>query len=181
LFSEIGPFLQDQGTQRHVFGLLSEGGVVSYRSIHTGGMLAGLGDGSVRSHAVSQIMRRFLDSMTSALQLGVNDEDWQSLPGFLPVVQQPPTFIGPSTLTQLTADSVHDPRVEQSLLGYVSAASRAAAAGDPLGLTTAMDSYITAVRDGTSNTLLVGERPPMSAAAAWTLEVLARAWVTPLQ
>ena len=146
-------------------------------------MQVGLGDGSVRnvSDSVSQIMRRFLDSMTSALQLGVNDEDWHNLPGFLPVVQQPPTFIGPATLTRLTVDFVHDSRVEQSLLEYMSAASRAAAAGDLLGLTMAMDSYITAVKDGTSNTLMSGERPPMTAADAWTLEVLARTWVTPLR
>ena len=126
-------------------------------------------------------MRRFLDSMTSALQLGVNDEDWQNLPGFLPAVQQPPTCIGPATLKTLTVDFVHDSRVEQSLLEYMRAASRAAAAGDLLGLTMAMDSYIAAVKDGTSNTLMVGERPPMTAADAWTLEVLARAWVTPLR
>jgi hypothetical protein len=63
----------------------------------------------------------------------------------------------------------------------MSAASRAAAAGDLLGLTMAMDSYITAVKDGTSNTLMSGERPPMTAADAWTLEVLARSWVTPLR
>src|SRR6185503_21068672 len=89
LFSEIGRVLQDQGTQRHVFDVLSEQGVVSYRSIHAGGMQVGLGDGSVRSvsNSVSQIMRRFLDSMTSALQLGVNDEDWHNLPGLLPVAQ----------------------------------------------------------------------------------------------
>ena len=183
LFSEVGRFLQDSGTQRQVFDLLSEQGVVSYRSIHTGGMQVGLGDGSVRnvSHSVSQIMNRFLGSMTSALQLGVNDEDWRNLPGFPPAVQQPPTFIGPATLTTLTVDFVHDPRVEQSLLEYVSAASRAAAAGDLQGLTTATDSYIAAVKDGTSNTLMVGERAPMTAADAWTLEVLARAWVTPLR
>jgi hypothetical protein len=85
LFSEVGRFLQDQGTHRQVFDLLSEQGVVSYRSIHSGGMLFVFGDGSVRnvSVSVSQIMRRFLDSMTSALQLGVNDEDWHHLPGFL--------------------------------------------------------------------------------------------------
>jgi hypothetical protein len=166
-----------------VFDLLSEQGVVSYRSIHSGGMLAGLGDGSVRnvSDSVSQVMKRFLDSMSSALQLGVNDEDWQNLPGFSPVVRQPPTFIGPATLTRLTADFVHDPRVEQALLGYVSAASRAAAAGDLLGLTTAMDGYLAAVTDGTSNTLMIGEVVPMTRADAWTLEVLARAWVTPLR
>jgi prepilin-type N-terminal cleavage/methylation domain-containing protein len=183
LFSEVGPFLQDQGTQRHVFDLLSEQGVVSYRSIHSGGMQVGLGDGSVRnvSDSVSQIMRRFLDSMTSALQLGVNDEDWRNLPGFVPSVQQPPTFIGPATLTRLTVDFVQDSRVEQSLLGYTSAASRAAAAGDLLGMTAAMDSYIAAVKDGTSNTFLAGERPPMTPADAWTLEVLARAWITPLR
>ena len=183
LFSEVGPFLQDQGTQRQVFDLLSEQGVVSYRSIHAGTMQVALGDGSVRnvSSSVSQIMSRFLDSMTSALQLGVNDEDWHNLPGFLPAVQQPPTFIGPATLTMLTADFVHDSRVEQSLLEYVGGASRAAAAGDLLGLTMSMDSYIAAVKDGTSNTLMIGERPPMTAADAWTLEVLARAWVTPLR
>ena len=183
LLLEVGRFLQDQGSQRQVFDLLSEQGVVSYRSIHAGGMLVGLGDGSVRnvSGSVSQIMRRFLDSMTSALQLGVNDEDWHNLPGFLPVVQRPPTFFGPATLTRLTGDFVHDSRVEQSLLEYVSAASRAGAAGDLLGLTMAMDSYITAVKGGTSNTLMAGERPPMTAADAWTLEVLARAWVTPLR
>jgi hypothetical protein len=183
LFSEVGRFLQDQGTQRQVFDLLSEQGVVSYRSIHAGGMLVGLGDGSVRnvSGSVSQIMRRFLDSMTSALQLGVNDEDWHNLPGFLPVVQQPPAFFGPATLTRLTGDFVHDSRVEQSLLEYVSAASRAGAAGDLLGLTMAMDSFLTAVKDGTSNTFMAGERPPMTTADAWTLEVLVRTWVTPLR
>jgi hypothetical protein len=126
-------------------------------------------------------MRRFLDSMTSALQLGVNDEDWHNLPGFLPVVQQPPTFFGPATLSRLTVDFVHDPRVEQSLLEHVSAASRAAAAGDLLGLTMAMDSFLTAVKDGTSNTFMAGERPPMTTADAWTLEVLVRTWVTPLR
>jgi prepilin-type N-terminal cleavage/methylation domain-containing protein len=183
LFSEAGRFLQDQNTQRQVFDLLSEQGVVSYRSIHAGGMQVGLGDGSVRtvSSSVSQIMKRFLDSMASAVQLGVNDEDWRNLPGFLPAVQRPPTFIGPATLTRLTVDFVHDARVEQALLEYVSAASHAAAAGDLLGLTMAMDSYITAVKDGTSNTLMIGERAPMTAADAWTLEVLARAWVTPLR
>ena len=183
LFAEVGPFLQDPATQRQVFDLLSEQGVVSYRSIHSGGMLVGMGDGSVRnvSGSVNEIMRRFLDSMSSALQLGVNDEDWQHLPGFLPTVQQPPTFIGPATLTRLTVDFVQDLRVEQSLLGYVSAASGAAAAGDLPGLTAAMDSYIAAAKDGTSNTLMIGERAPMTAADAWTLEVLARAWVTPLR
>jgi prepilin-type N-terminal cleavage/methylation domain-containing protein len=182
LFSEVGRFLQDQGTQRQVFDLLSEQGVVSYRSIHTSGMQVALGDGSVRnvSASVSQIMKRFLDSMTAALQLGVNDEDWRNLPGFSPAVQQP-TFIGPATLTRLTVDFVHDSRVEQSLLEYVSAASRAAAVGDLPGMTTATDSYIAAVRDGTSNTLMIGEYVPMTAADAWTLEVLARAWVTPLR
>ena len=183
LFSEAGRFLQDQNTQRQVFDLLSEQGLVSYRSIHTGGMQVGLGDGSVRtvSASVSQIMKRFLDSMTAAVQLGVNDEDWRNLPGFLPAVQRPPTFIGPATLTRLTVDFVHDSRVEQSLLEHVSAASRAAAAGDLLGLTTAMDSYIAVLKDGTSNTLMLGERPPMTAANAWTLEVLARTWVSPLR
>ena len=183
LFSEAGPFLQDPGTQRQVFDLLSEQGVVSYRSIHSGGVQWLMGDGSVRnvSSSVSQIMSRFLDSMSSALQLGVNDEDWRNLPGFVPAMQQPPTFIGPATLTRLTVDFVQDARVEQSLLGYVSAASGAAAAGDLPGLTAAMDNYIAAVRDGTSNTLMIGERAAMTAADAWTLEVLARAWVTPLR
>ncbi len=183
LFSEVGPFLQDPDTQRQVFDLLSQQAVVSYRSVHTGVMQVGLGDGSVRnvSYSINQIMRRFLDSMTSALQLGVNDEDWHNLPGFLPAVQQPPTFIGPATLKQLTVDFVHDSRVEQSLLEYISAASRAAATGDLVGLTMAMDSYLAAVKDGTSNTLMIGERPPMTVADAWTLEVLARTWVTPLR
>ena len=63
LFSEVGGFLHDQGTQLQVFDLLSEQGVVSYRSIHSGVVQAALGDGSVRyvSVSVSQIMRRFLD------------------------------------------------------------------------------------------------------------------------
>jgi hypothetical protein len=183
LFSEAGPFIEDPATQRQVVELLSEQGVVSYRSIHTGTLQAVMGDGSVRtvSTSVNQIVKRFLDSMTSALQLGVNDEDWRNLPGFLPAVQQPSTFIGPATLTRLTADFVQDSRVEQSLLGYVSAASGAAAAGDLPGLAAAMDTYIAAVTDGTSNTLMVGERMPMTPADAWTLEALARAWVTPLR
>ena len=63
----------------------------------------------------------------------------------------------------------------------VSAGGCSAYNGDLLGLTMAMDSYILAVKDGTSNTLMIAERPPMTAADAWTLEVLARAWVTPLR
>jgi prepilin-type N-terminal cleavage/methylation domain-containing protein len=181
LFSETGRFLQDQGTQRQVFDLLADQGVVSYRSIHAGAMQVGLGDGSVRSvgTSVSQIMTRFVNSMTSAAQLGVNDEDWRSLPGFVPAVQRPPTFIGPATLTQLTVDFVHDARVEQSLLQNVRAASLASAAGDGFGMTIAMENYIAAVRDGTSNTIMFGEYSPMTAADAWTLEVLARTWAPP--
>ena len=104
-----------------------------------------------------------------------------NLPGFVPAVQQPPTFIGPATLAGLTVDFVQDARAEQTLLGYVSAASGAAADGDLPGLTAAMDNYIAAITDGTSNTLMVGERMPMTPADAWTLEALARAWVTPLR
>ena len=43
------------------------------------------------------------------------------------------------------------------------------------------DNAEAAITDGTSNTLMVGERMPMTPADAWTLEALARAWVTPLR
>ena len=48
-------------------------------------------------------------------------------------------------------------------------------------MTATMDNYIAAIRDRSSNTLMIGERMPMTPADAWTLEALARAWVTPLR
>jgi prepilin-type N-terminal cleavage/methylation domain-containing protein/prepilin-type processing-associated H-X9-DG protein len=176
LFRELGRFLQDEATQRQVFGILSERGAVTFRSVHTGGINIAMGDGSVR-----QIMTRFLDSMNAALQLGVHDEDWRSLPGILPTVQRPPTFIGPATLNQLTADFVYDAALEKRLLADVSAASRAISLGDESGALAAVGRYLEGISDGTSNTLMVGERPPLSVADARTLELLARAWSTPWQ
>jgi prepilin-type N-terminal cleavage/methylation domain-containing protein/prepilin-type processing-associated H-X9-DG protein len=183
LFIELPGFLRDEATQRQVFDILSEDGVVSFRSVHAGGMNFAMGDGSVRfvSDSVSQIVGRFFTSMETALQLGAHDEDWQSLPGFVPAVQSPPTFIGPTTLAQLTADFVHNPRVEQTLLGHVSAASKAAASGDTVGALAAIEIYLAGITDGTSNTFLAGERLPLSVHDAWTLEVVARAWAAGLR
>jgi prepilin-type N-terminal cleavage/methylation domain-containing protein len=175
LFQQVRRHLDEPTTQQQVFDLLSEEGQVTYRSVHTGVIQFALGDGSVR-----QIAERFLLGMRTALRLGAYDEDWLNLPGLPPASDGPLPFVSLDTLETLTMAFVYDEALERELLRYLERAAAADARGDAAGRLAAIEGYLQRVKDGTSNTFLIGEkrvgRAALSMADAWTLEVLARSW-----
>lgn len=172
LIAEAAPHVAREDTQRFVFEALDDDrGTISPASI-----AAALScDGSVHPFAcdgsVKPIVLRFRLAMAEALHLGAYDEDWSALPGFLPAVQADPDFFGPDTLAVLTGAFVHNARVERQVLAAVQRAARAESTGNTREQTAAFERLMTLITQGAGDAV--------SASDAWTLETLARIWLSP--
>jgi type II secretory pathway pseudopilin PulG len=172
LIAEAAPHVAREETQRFVFDALDDDhGTISLASI-TEALSC---DGSVHPFAcdgsVKPIVQRFRLAMAEALHLGAYDEDWFALPGFLPAVGADPGFFGPDTLAVSTGALLHDARVERQVLAAVQRAARAESTGNTRAETAAFERLMTHITRGTGEAV--------SASDAWTLETLARIWLSP--
>lgn len=185
LFAEVRAHLARAETQVMVFDLLGEGGEISLASIDRKLTLAC--DGSVHPIAC-----RVWSSAWLAFKFGAYDEDWLRLPGFQATVQSAPELVSVQTLGLLTRELVHDIRLQAALLRHLQRAARAEARGDEASRVAAIDLFLAGIKDGTSITdgtsIIDGTsrgkrrghraKPALSFTDAWTLEALARAWVS---
>lgn len=168
--AEIRAEVDDPATQARALDALGDRGEVSLASVHA--RLAC--DGSVHPVAC-----RFWKDVQVALQLGAYDEDWLRLPAVQATDRMGSGFIRLSTLVPVTAEIVYDRALQLRLQASLEQARRAARAGDPARQAAAIDRYLAGVADGTSAIDGTGRqlRPALSAADAWSLEALARAWL----
>ena len=94
--------------------LLDDRGDFTLASVHPGGILVGLSDGSVRN-----VLDEFARQAASAMRLGAYGEHWMELPGVdpvdpsLPAVQSPFNF---DTLEMLTRLVVPEGQLQRALL-----------------------------------------------------------------
>lgn len=186
LFAEVRAHLARADTQVMVFDALGEGGEISPASIDRRLTLA-CGDGSVHPIAC-----QVWSSARLAFKFGAYDEDWLSLPGYQAAVQSAPNLVSVQTLAFLTRELVHDARRQAMLLRHLRRAARAEARGDEASRVAAIDLFLAGIKDGTSitdGTSIIdgtsrGKRrghradPALSFTDAWTLEALARAWIS---
>ena len=105
--------------------------------MHTGGVNVLFGDGSVRP-----VFVRFVDDVFDAMQVGVNNERWETLPGVSPLTVPTRAIFNLRDLTTLTGEHVTDPKVRDALLGSLRRAQAAVAAGDPQGAAEQLDAYL---------------------------------------
>lgn len=138
---------------------------------HVGAINVLFADGSVRfvnleanlsSYQVGglNVLESFWTEVAQELKLGALREDWRSLPG---ITREPPAPTGPrlfsySGLGMLTMKVVDDAQLESGLLRLIRNAAAAEASGNQAAKEFFLTEYDRVVRDGTSNTLLVGER-----------------------
>ena len=142
-------------------------------SSHTGGLNVLMGDGSVRFVDLGSILNEYrLDGLNALapfwadvaqeLRLGALREDWENLPGIdradLPSVAEGPVLFSWSGLVTLTEEVVDDADLETRAVHFLLNAARADAGGRARLKEDFLRKYDTAIRDGTSNTLLAGER-----------------------
>jgi prepilin-type N-terminal cleavage/methylation domain-containing protein/prepilin-type processing-associated H-X9-DG protein len=151
LYREAARFVSDPGViQNSLRPFQRADGLVSLSSIdeafHTGGVNAMMMDGSVRMISYS-----LWEGIKSDLQLGVYGEDWRSIGGIVPAIQQV-DFFSYSSLSTVTSQvpAVQEKvRELESLLNQVEAA---ASRGDRVGEQAAMKEYLAAVAGGGAST-----------------------------
>lgn len=144
LFKQVRSYSSTAMTSQDVFQRLQgTDGRVSFHS--AGGVLVGMGDGSVRV-ALSDVW----NSLARSFQLGANRENWMALPGISSknAVASDPTLFSLGTLRTLTIGMVADPRLEGLLLPAVDSATRAQTAGDLRGKAEALNTFSKSVDGG---------------------------------
>lgn len=94
----------------------------SFASFDAGGSKFAFGDGSVRT-----VMQDFVSDALAAMKVGTNHEDWRGLPAVQMEFEPAQTLFNFRDLTELTAASVMDPKLEGTLLQLL---NHAAASGD---------------------------------------------------
>jgi prepilin-type N-terminal cleavage/methylation domain-containing protein/prepilin-type processing-associated H-X9-DG protein len=142
-------------------------------SIYQEGMNVLFGDGSVRfvSLAVDlptyqvdglNVLAPFWEEVARELQLGALREDWRSLPGIsrsqIPAAPEGPRLFSYSGLAALTAKVVDEAQFETGLIRLLVYAAIFESVGNLPAKEAMLTQYLTAVQDGSSNTLMVGER-----------------------
>jgi prepilin-type N-terminal cleavage/methylation domain-containing protein len=118
------PFLRQPDSQvRSVLGnLAGRDGILSFASLHTGGVNFEFGDGSVRT-----IFRDFTLNIASAMELGAYGENWMQLPG-VPVGKSA-AHVGVfsfQSLASLTEEYLDDSDLDEELLRPLRQAHQAA-------------------------------------------------------
>jgi prepilin-type processing-associated H-X9-DG protein len=148
-------------------------------SSHAGVVQFLFADGSVRFHSLDRDLPRyeiggvrvldgFWHEVASELKLGALREDWRSLPG---AAGMPPPAPGVDNifsyagLRLATGALVDPPAVKERMFALLDRAQLAESQGDLAAKNLHMERYSQAVRDGTSNTLLLGEAHALLAMA----------------
>jgi prepilin-type processing-associated H-X9-DG protein len=163
------PYVEQDNLFKEVVGEVND----STSSSHTGGANFLFADGHVTFSALAErlttpvsdddpvVLGTFWNDVAHELRLGALRENWRELPGVgrevLGTEPEGPTLFGYSGLAILTARMVDDPRLERRLLRLLVNAAKAEASGATDAKTRFLTQYIEEVRDGTSNTFLIGE------------------------
>jgi prepilin-type processing-associated H-X9-DG protein len=147
LYRQARQYVSDPGVIQSTFRMFQgPDGKVSFASIdnsfHTGGANFAMMDGSVRMIGYS-----LWEGVKSDLQLGVYGEQWQTLGGIVPAVQQVDFF----SYRSLSAIVAQLPAVQQKvreLQSLLAQAESASARGDRSGEQAAMDAFLGAAAAG---------------------------------
>jgi prepilin-type processing-associated H-X9-DG protein len=108
---------------------------------HSGGGNLLMGDGSVRF--VSESISR---QLMAELQLGVNGERWDSLPGIrLPGSSLDPALFSAPSIGEIVVTKISDSATSSALLAIVAKAAQAEAGGDIRGKEAAYAEFVKAV------------------------------------
>ncbi|MBL8174797.1 MAG: DUF1559 domain-containing protein [Bryobacterales bacterium] len=154
VYERIRPYVESPTAPADVFNALKgTDGQVSFRSMfgsHPGGVNFSFADGSVR------FVR---DSINTAwmreLQLGVNGEQWELLPGLrLPGSTIDPSLLSGPAIGDIVVTKVADAPTRTALLASVARASAAEATGDLKGAQAAWDEFIGTAGSAASNGVL---------------------------
>ena len=169
LYRQVRQYVNDPGViSSSIRALQGPDGKVSFASIdnsfHTGGINVGLGDGSVRFISYS-----IWEGIKSDLQLGAYGEDWRSLPGVAPSVQQVDSFTYGS-LSTITGQVQADQQKVRELQDLLAQAQAAAARGDRAAELASMDAYLAAAAAGSAQS-----PPSLSPLSGQILNAMGRA------
>jgi type II secretory pathway pseudopilin PulG len=151
LYREAMRYVSDPGVIQNSFRPFQRAdGLVSLSSIdeafHTGGVNAVLMDGSVRMISYS-----LWEGIKSDLQLGVYGEDWRSIGGIVPAIQQV-DFFSYGSLSAVTSQVSAAQEKVRELDSLLTQAKLTAARGDRAGEQAAMKAYLAAVTAGGAST-----------------------------
>ncbi|MBL8219411.1 MAG: DUF1559 domain-containing protein [Bryobacterales bacterium] len=169
LYRQVRQYVTDPGVTQSTFRMLQgPDGKISFGSIdnsfHTGGANFAMADGSVRS-----IVHSLWEGVKSDLQLGVYGEQWRSVLGIVPAVQQA-DFFSYGSLSAITGQTPATQQKIRELQGFLAQAQAAADRGDRSAEVAAMDAFLRAGAAGTA------EVPPsLSAPGGQMLNAMGRA------
>ncbi len=165
VYERIRPYVQSPNAPTDVFNSLKGAdGQVTFRSMfgHSGGVNALMGDGSVRF-----ISSQISTAVIRELQLGVNGEQWELLPGIkLPGSTLDPSLLSCPSISEIVVTKVSDGATKTELLALVAKAANAEAIGDIKGAEAAFQEFVKAAETAAAQGRIPHDTAQMLAALA---------------